>query len=79
MGYARTRAYFESLMGMQGQMLRVSWEDSIEYGGSYLDVYEVWHFGMEDPVMMYVNENRWKGVEAPTGFKCMESFPFGEP
>lgn len=79
-GNARVESLFGSLMGPNGQQVRHFLVDTIDYQGSYLRVYEVWHLGMEEEVTIYINENRWKeGVMAPKGFRCMEPFPFGEP
>jgi hypothetical protein len=73
-GPALERRYLSALRGPTGQGLRViRLGSTLMPDGTILDIYEVAHSGLNQPVRMYLDQYHTETLKAPKGFTCAEA------
>jgi hypothetical protein len=78
-GPLRERLYFDTLRGPSGQILSYTRQGSQAYGEVILDIFQVSYAGLEEPVLIYVDEDAFSDLFAPVGFTCSGNFPMSAP
>ena len=77
-GPAIERAYLSALRGPAGQGLRaVRLGSTMGPDGTILDMYEVTHSGLDQPVKLYLDEYHTEALKAPKGFTCASALNSG--
>ncbi|KAA3644609.1 MAG: hypothetical protein DWQ07_14435 [Chloroflexi bacterium] len=77
-GPPRARAFFDNLLGPNGESVSYERSGSFGFGDTILDGYVVTIAGGQT-VTLYVDQYTYTDPEAPVGFTCIAAFPFTAP
>lgn len=76
-GPARERAFLDNLLGEDGRPIDYQRLESLTYGDTILDRYEVINAGMRTE--LYIDMYLFSPPQAPVEFNCISEFPLTEP
>ena len=78
-GPSRERAYLDVLRGPGGQAIVYDRLGSTSISGMILDIYVMTYEGLQQPIVLYIDEDSFAELQAPAGFICASPFPIGKP
>lgn len=78
-GPPRERAFFDNLLGPNGETITYNRDGSLPYGDTILDTFSVTYAGIAETAVIYVDEYTYSTPMAPVGFTCFAKFPLSAP
>ncbi|MBE2224145.1 MAG: hypothetical protein IAF02_21575 [Anaerolineae bacterium] len=78
-GPPRERAFFDNLLGPNGETITYSRDGSLPYGDTILDAFSVTYPGIAETAVIYVDEYTYSAPMVPVGFTCVTGFPLSAP
>ncbi len=75
----RGATYLGALLSPLRQPIAYEWLGSESHGDAQLDSYRVTYPQLEQPLVLYLDANRFETLFAPVGFTCWGPFPLDAP
>jgi len=73
-GPAREENYLDNLLAPNGEEISYIRQGSQPFEETILDIYEVDYPGLQDPIILFIDEYAFEELLAPVGFSCSDSF-----
>jgi hypothetical protein len=73
-GPARERNYLDNLLGPNGEVISYVRQGSQPFEETILDIYVIDYPGLQDPIILFIDEYSFEELSAPVGFNCSDSF-----